>query len=108
MSADAIGHTLSGVRVQRVVVAASPQIIKRGRGWRRGLCKRVVSPQGKRLTMICASLALLQIMFAVHRFAQGAMSWKCTPSACGISPGGGDLLSPYLSADLSRSTHSEE
>ena len=28
---------------------------------------RVVSPQGKRLTMICASLALLQIMFAVHR-----------------------------------------
>ena len=26
----------------------------------------------KRLTMICASLALLQIMFAVHRFAQGA------------------------------------
>ena len=33
--------------------------------------------------------------------------WKCTPSACGISPDGGDLLSPYLSADLSRSTHSE-
>ena len=32
--------------------------------------------------------------------------WKCTPSACGISPGGGDLLYPYLSADLSRSTHS--
>ena len=31
-----------------------------------------MSPQGKRLTMICASLALLQIMFAVHRFAQGA------------------------------------
>ena len=28
---------------------------------------RVVSPQGKRLTMICASLVLLQIMFAVHR-----------------------------------------
>ena len=25
------------------------------------------APQGKRLTMICASLALLQIMFAVHR-----------------------------------------
>ena len=39
---------------------------KRGRGWRRRLCRRVVSPQGKRLTMICASLALLQIMFAVH------------------------------------------
>ena len=31
-----------------------------------------MSPQGKRLTMICASLVLLQIMFAVHRFAQGA------------------------------------
>ena len=28
--------------------------------------------KGKRLTMICASLVLLQIMFAVHRFAQGA------------------------------------
>ena len=40
------------------------------------LAPRVVqkgcTPQGKRLTMICASLALLQIMFAVHRFAQGA------------------------------------
>ena len=65
MSADAIGHTLSGVRVQRVVVAASPQIIKRGRGWRRGLCKRVVSPQGKRLTMICASLALLHPLLSL-------------------------------------------
>ena len=32
---------------------------KGGRGWRRRLCRRVVSPQGKRLTMICASLALL-------------------------------------------------
>ena len=30
----------------------------------------------KRLTMICASLALLQIMFAVHRFAQGAADWR--------------------------------
>ena len=38
-------------------MAASPQV-----------CRRVVSPQGKRLTMICASLTLLQIMFAVHRF----------------------------------------
>ena len=45
---------------------------KKGARLRRGLCRRVVSPQGKRLTMICASLALLQIMFAVHRFAQGA------------------------------------
>ena len=42
-----------------------------------------------------------------HTTGPGAR-WKCTPSACGISPGGGDLLSPYLSADLSRSTHSEE
>ncbi len=24
------------------MVAASPQVIKRGRGWRRGLCRRVV------------------------------------------------------------------
>ena len=28
-------------------------------------------PQGKRLTMICASLALLQIMFAVHPLRSG-------------------------------------
>ena len=77
MSADAFGHTLSGVRVQRVlrvlkvlrvqrvVVAASPQIIKRGRGWHRRLCRRVVSPQGKRLTMICASLALLHPLLSL-------------------------------------------
>ena len=25
--------------------------------------------------------------------------WKCTPSACGISPGGRDLLYLYLSAN---------
>ena len=65
------GHTF-GVRVQRVqrvqrvVVAASPQIIKRGgRGWRRGLCRRVVSPQGKRLTMICASLTPLHPLLSL-------------------------------------------
>ncbi len=29
--------------------------------------------------MICASLALLQIMFAVHRFAQGAADWRSGP-----------------------------
>ena len=52
-------------RVQRVVVAASPQVLKKGRGWRRGLCKRVVSPQGKRLTMICASLALLHPLLSL-------------------------------------------
>ena len=40
--------------------------VQRGRRCRGRLHKRVVSPQGKRLTMICASLALLQIMFAVH------------------------------------------
>ena len=34
--------------------------------------------------------------------------WKCTPSACGISPGGGDLLCAYFSADLNSSTHSGE
>ena len=41
----------------------------------------------KRLTMICASLSLLQIMFAVH-------------------PGGGSLLSASLSANLCRSLYS--
>ena len=58
------GHTF-GVRVQRVVVAASPQIIKRGRGWHHRLCRKVVSPQGKRLTMICASLALLHPLLSL-------------------------------------------
>ena len=72
-----IGHTC-GVKVQkvqkvqRVVVAADAADLRKGARLRRRLCRRVVSPQGKRLTMICASLALLQIMFAVHRFAQGA------------------------------------
>ena len=28
-------------RVQRVVVAADAAILKKGRGWRRGLCRRV-------------------------------------------------------------------
>ncbi len=56
--------------------ALRAQIIKKGARPRRGLCRRVVSPQGKRLTMICASLVLLQIMFAVHRFAQGATALR--------------------------------
>ena len=43
----------------------SPQIIKRGRGWHRRLCRRVVSPQGKRLTMICTSLALLHPLLSL-------------------------------------------
>ncbi len=43
-------------RVQRVAVAADAADYKKGCGWRRGLCKRVVSPQGKRLTTFCASL----------------------------------------------------
>ena len=40
--------SLTGPLAPRVVVAASPQIIKKGRGWRRGLCRRVVfaSAQG--------------------------------------------------------------
>jgi len=38
---------------------------KGGRGWRRRLCRRVVSPQGKRLTMICASLALLHPLLSL-------------------------------------------
>ena len=41
----------------------------------------------KRLTMICASLSLLQIMFAVH-------------------PGGGSFLSASLSSNLSHSLYS--
>ena len=55
---------------------------KKGARLRRRLCRRVVSPQGKRLTMICASLALLQIMFAVHRFAQGATALRA--EGCGL------------------------
>ena len=38
--------------------------------------------KGKRLTTFCASLALLQILqnvFAVHRFAQGAADWRSGP-----------------------------
>ena len=35
-------------------MAASPQV-----------CRRVVSPQGKRLTMICASLALLHPLLSL-------------------------------------------
>ena len=36
-----------------------------GGGWHRRLCRRVVSPQGKRLTMICASLALLHPLLSL-------------------------------------------
>ena len=32
--------------------------------------------------------------------------WKCTPSAYGTSPGGGGLLSAFLSANLSSSLYS--
>ena len=82
-AAGAMGHTF-GVRVD----GASPRRFLRflsltafqaegcGGGFAADLKKgarlapRVVqkgcTPQGKRLTMICASLALLQIMFAVH------------------------------------------
>ena len=63
---------MTGPLAPRVVVAADAADYKKGARLCRGLCRRVVSPQGKRLTMICASLVLLQIMFAVHRFAQGA------------------------------------
>ena len=35
--------------------------------------------KGKRLTTFCASLVLLQIMFAVHRFARGAADWRSGP-----------------------------
>ena len=40
--------SLTGPLAPRVVVAASPQFLKKGRGWRRGLCRRVVfaSAQG--------------------------------------------------------------
>ena len=57
-----MGHSVARVqkvqKVQRVqrVAADAADYKKRGRGWRRGLCKRVVSPQGKRLTTFCASL----------------------------------------------------
>ena len=42
-----------------------------------------------------------------HTTGPGAR-WKCTPSACGISPGEGDLRYAYFSADLNSSTHSGE
>ena len=67
---------MTGPLAPRVVVAADAADYKKGARLRRGLCRRVVSPQGKRLTMICASLVLLQIMFAVHRFAQGATALR--------------------------------
>ena len=35
--------------------------------------------KGKRLTTFCASLALLQNVFAVHRFARGAADWRSGP-----------------------------
>ena len=65
--------------------ALRAQIIKKGARPRRGLCRRVVSPQGKRLTMICASLVLLQIMFAVHRFAQGATALRAEGGGIALS-----------------------
>ena len=36
----------------------------------------------------------------------GFARWKCTPSAYGTSPGGGGLLSAFLSANLCRSFYS--
>ena len=60
-------------RVQRVAVAAdAADYKKRGRGWRRGLCKRVVSPQGKRLTTFCASLRSFKMCSLCIADAQGA------------------------------------
>ena len=57
------------------------------------LAPQVVSkgcvPTGKRLTMICASLVLLQIMFAVHRFRSGG------DNTYGVE-GGGLLFWQYL------------
>ena len=59
----------------------------------------------KRLTMICASLALLQIMFAVHRFAQGATApaalrvADCRSAAMLIKSALRDLLSVSLTMD---------
>ena len=67
---------MTGPLAPRVVVAADAADYKKGARLCRGLCRRVGSPQGKRLTMICASLVLLQIMFAVHRFAQGATALR--------------------------------
>ena len=41
--------SLTGPLAPKVVVAASPQIIKRGRGWRRRLCRRVVREKVQRV-----------------------------------------------------------
>ena len=54
--------------IHRACWPSVPRVVQKG-----------CTPQGKRLTMICASLALLQIMFAVHRFAQGAADWRSGP-----------------------------
>ncbi len=54
--------------IHRACWPSVPRVVEKG-----------CTPQGKRLTMICASLALLQIMFAVHRFAQGAADWRSGP-----------------------------
>ena len=87
--ADASCCPLSAVGLP-VSVSVLDRIPENGRGARlrrrgdspaltRGL--RVVSPKGKRLTTFCASLALLQNVFAVHRFAQGVNGENCIPES---------------------------
>ena len=42
--------SLTGPLAPRGVVAASPQFLKTGRGWRRGLCRRVVFASAQEAT----------------------------------------------------------
>ena len=77
--------------------------IKKGRGWRRGLCRRVV--KGKVLKMDGPSAPRVVVAAPAQFFMPPAAAkaenhttgpgarWKCTPSACGISPGGAMLFS---------------
>ena len=62
-------------RVQRVVVAAPPQILKGGAAGAAS-CIEGLHPTGKTTNYILCVAPLLQNVFAVHRFVQGAMSIK--------------------------------
>ena len=59
-------------KVQRVVVAADAADYKKGRGSAAG-CIKGLHPTGKTTHYILCVAPLLRNVFAVHRFAQGAV-----------------------------------
>lgn len=61
----------------------APQVLKKERGWRRGLCRRVVVRFAQGAT---APLALRVVVAASPQFLKGAMSLVMLPSLCGSSP----------------------